>query len=226
MTRKRRWLNLGIVVILFIMGASGMVPAQVAAATAKYIFVFIGDGMGVAQRNAAELYMANMKGVDRPERTKLVMNTFPAQGMNTTYDLSSVIPDSALTATAIACGFKTKSGVIGMDAGGKVSYENIAEVAKKQGWKVGILSSVSLDHATPAAFYAHVPSRRLMYDISMHLVNSGFNYFACGQMLEMKDKKDPNKPDALEVARRNGYIIAMGRTGFDQLKRKVARSLP
>lgn len=57
----------------------------------------------------------------------------PVPGMNTTCDLSSVIPDSAFTATAIACGYKTKSGVIGMDPQGKISYQNSAEVARKQG---------------------------------------------------------------------------------------------
>ena len=147
--------------------------------------------MGIAQRNAAELYLAKAKGLSRPEDAKLVMNTLPAQGMNTTYDLTSVIPDSASTGTAMACGHKTKSGTIGMDAEAKVSYENIAERAKKINQKVGILSTVSLDHATPAAFYAHVPSRKQMYDISLQLVNSGFDYFAGGQLLEPTDKKDP-----------------------------------
>ncbi len=65
------------------------------------------------------------------------MNTFPAQGMTTTYDLSSVIPDSASTSTAIACGHKTRSGVIGMDAAGNIRYENIAETAKKKNFKSG-----------------------------------------------------------------------------------------
>jgi hypothetical protein len=43
--------------------------------------------MGVAQRNAAELYLAATAGAgSRPEDTTLLMNTFPAQGMNTTYE--------------------------------------------------------------------------------------------------------------------------------------------
>jgi len=174
-----------VLVLALVMFVGNVFAAEAPAQTnAKYVFVFIGDGMGIAQRNAAELYLADQKGVSRPEEAKLVINTFPAQGMNTTYDLSSVIPDSASTATAIASGSKTKSGVIGMDADAKVPYETIAEKAKKKGWKVGIVSSVSLDHATPAAFYAHVPSRKQMYDISMQLANSGFDYFAGGQLME------------------------------------------
>ena len=98
-----------------------------------------------------------------------------------------------------------------MDPDGKVTYENITELAKKRNWKVGILSTVSLDHATPAAFYAHVPSRKQMYDISMQLAASGVDYFAGGQLLEPRDKKDPAKPDAVETARKNGYTVAMGK---------------
>lgn len=208
---------------VFAITGGGIAAAASRPETAKYVFVFIGDGMGIAQRNAAELYMAGLRGEDRPERVKLTMNTFPAQGMNTTYDLTSVIPDSASTATAIATGFKTKSGVIGMDATQKISYPNIAEAAKKKGWKVGILSSVSLDHATPAAFYAHVPHRGQMYDINLALANSGFDYFAGGQMLRPVDAKNPGKPNALDIARKNGYKVLMGRTGFDQIKRGAGK---
>ena len=174
---------------------------------AKYVFLFIGDGMGIAQRNAAELYLANQKGLKRPEEAKLVMNTFPAQG----------IPDSASTATAIATGFKTKSGVIGMDADGKNAYQSIAELAKSKGRKIGVLSTVSLDHATPAAFYAHVPSRQLMYDISMQLASSGFDYFAGGQMAQPTDTQDEAKPSAIETAKSNGYTVAVGRAEFEKL---------
>ena len=185
---------------------------------AKYIFLFIGDGMGLAQRSAAELFLAARKGLDRPEKSRLVMNTFPAQGINTTYDLTSVIPDSAAAATAIACGFKTRSGIISMDAEARVPYTTIAETAKKRGWKVGVLTTVSLDHATPAAFYAHVPFRDKMYDISMQLAASGFDYFAGGQLHEPVDKKDKTKPHALEVAKKNGYQVVIGRAGFEALR--------
>ncbi|MEW6263012.1 MAG: alkaline phosphatase [Thermodesulfobacteriota bacterium] len=220
--KKTRFI-IAVIFGLIVLGTMSLTSAQTAPANAKYVFIFIGDGMGIAQRNAAEIYLSHLKGVNRPEQTKLVMNTFPAQGVNTTYDLSSVIPDSASTATAIACGHKTKSGVIGMDAAGKVSYESISEVAKKKGWKVGILSTVSLDHATPAAFYAHVPSRGQMYDICMQLVNSNFDYFAGGQLLKPMDKKDSSKPNALEAAKKNGYTIALGRAGLDKTKQDAGK---
>jgi len=216
---RRKWLLVfAVLTIVFTAIWGGIASAEQEQAKAKYVFLFIGDGMAAAQRYAAELYLAKEKGLTRPEDAKLVMNTFPAHGMATTYDLTSVIPDSASAGTAIACGRKTKSRVLGMDAEGKVAYENIAEKAKKKDWKIGILSTVSLDNATPAAFYAHVPHRNRMYDISLQLANSGFDYFAGGQLFEPADKKDPSKPNALETAKNNGYTIAMGRPGYEGLK--------
>lgn len=219
MTFWRKWL---VVIAILSMscatGGSGPASSGQGGTQAKYVFLFIGDGMGVAQRNSAELYLAELKGLGRPEKSRLVMNTFPAQGMTTTYDLTSVIPESASTATAIACGHKTKNGVIGMDADARIRCVSITETAKKANWKVGILSTVSLDHATPAAFYAHVPSRNQMHAISLQLAESGMDYFAGGQLLRPADPKDPSKPNAIEVAKANGYRVAVGRAAFEALE--------
>ena len=210
--------RLVVVVMVVLLSGAMAVSAAETSGKVKYIFLFIGDGTAVAQRYAAELYLAASKGLSHPEGPSLVMSTFPAQGLNMTWDLTSVIPDSSAAGTAIASGHKTTSAALGMDAEGKVSFETIAEVAKKRGWKVGVLSTVSLDHATPAAFYAHVPNRGQMYDISMQLANSGVDYFAGGQIKEVTDKKDESKPNALETAKANGYAVAMGRAEFEALQ--------
>lgn len=184
---------------------------------AKYVFLFIGDGLGVAQRNSAELYLAaQLPAGSRPEDAKLVMNSLPEQGMITTYDLTSVIPDSASTATAMASGHKTASGVIGMDPTGQIVYQNFSELAAENGWRVGIISSVSLDHATPAAFYAHQRSRSQMYDISMQLANSGYDFFAGGQ-LKQPNSKEEGQPNAIATAEENGYTVVYGREGLESL---------
>lgn len=218
MPRKKLSLFMILLLIILLVTSPTLAVNASEKTKAKYIFLFIGDGMGVAQRNAAELFVADKYGTCRPEEARLVMNTFPAQGMTTTYDLSSVIPDSASTSTAMASGHKTRSGVIGMDAEAKIRYENIAEALKKRNFKVGILSTVSLDHATPAAFYAHVPNRKQMYDISVQLANSGMDYFAGGQLLEPVDKQDPSKPNAIDLAKQRGYTVAIGRSEFEALK--------
>ncbi len=192
-------------------------PSFQTGTTAKYIFLFIGDGTGIAQRTAAELYLAAMKADgSRPEATKLLFNTFPAQGLHTTYDLTSVVPDSASTGTAIASGHKTISRAIGTDADGKAKYETIAEIAKKKGLKVGIITTTSIDHATPAAFYAHQPFRDDYYAIALELGKSNFDYLAGGGLLRPKGAKG-DQPDALEAIKANGYTVVRNRADLDKL---------
>jgi alkaline phosphatase len=174
---------------------------------ARYVFLFIGDGMGQGQRSAAELYVAATQHPDRhPDESVLTMNSFPVAGFAKTYDRFSVVPDSASAGTALATGKTTLGRVISMDPDGKEPYRTIAETAKAKGWKVGIITSVSIDHATPAVFYAHQPNRDNYYEISLALPESGFDYFAGGRPIAPKGK-DGNMPSVLEKAKEKGYSL-------------------
>lgn len=52
-----------------------------------------------------------------------------------------------------------------MSADLSAPVRSIAEQAKVAGAAVGIATSVSVDHATPAAFYAHVGNRSCYHEI-------------------------------------------------------------
>jgi alkaline phosphatase len=78
---------------------------------------------------------------------------------------------------------------------------------KEDGKKIGIVSTVALNHATPAAFYAHVPSRGDYYNIAMQMALSGFDYFGGGSLIEPAGD-DGDEEDAFEVLKQNGYSIA------------------
>lgn len=81
MWRKSWWTVVLVAFFTVFVMKGALIAASASKGTkAKYLFLFIGDGMAAAQRNAAELYLAKEKGVSRPEEVKLVMNTFPAQG--------------------------------------------------------------------------------------------------------------------------------------------------
>ncbi len=177
----------------------------------KYIFLFIGDGMGLAQRMAADRFKQLTDGEG------LLMNTFPVQGLTTTWCADHFITDSAASGTAIACGTKTNTGVIGLDADGN-RLESVAELAKLKGRKVGIISSVSLNNATPAAFYAHNPSRNNLYDISLDLLDSKFDFFGGGSFSDMNGKNSKNAHgNFLDLARANGYTVTTTREQFNAL---------
>jgi len=199
---------------LSIVAVSGAADAK----EAKYVFMMIGDGMAMAQRNAAEIFLASRDGGEvKPGIVKLTMSAFPAQGMQTTYSTNSIITDSAAAATALSTGFKTQSGVIGMDATGKKPFKLISEMAKEKGYKIGIVTSVSLNHATPAGYYAHVPSRHDYYGIGLQMADSGFEYFGGGGVNRATGKKK-DKKSVYDVLTEKGYTVAKTRGAFDALK--------
>ena len=190
----------------------------------KYVFLFIGDGMSYPQFQAASDYLGALADDDYEKAlpsTKydtregavldgpvaLSFMNFPVAGSAVTYDSCSFAPDSASTATSIATGKKTYSGMINVDESGATPYETIAEKLHAQkGWKVGVISSVNLNHATPAAFYAHQASRNSYYEIGEELVNSGFEYFAGGGL---KKVTGPNKDKTslYDLAEAAGYKV-------------------
>jgi len=190
------------------------------AAEAKYVFLFIGDGMSVSQASAAEMYKAALKGEARAGVEKLNFSTFPAQGMTTTYSSESLITDSAAAGTAIACGVKTYNAGVGVDVDGK-PVPTFAEMARDAGMKVGIVSSVSIDHATPASFYAHQKSRKNYYEIGLELAASDFDYFAGGGFIDpegKKSKKEGEKVHVVEAIKKAGYSYVNDKVAFEALK--------
>lgn len=180
---------------------------------AKYVFFFLGDGMANAQIQATEAWLTTANGgsarnpADLLNATnRLNMCKLPVQGMQTTFDDGALITDSASSATAFACGVKTKSGTINKSTDLTTGYKSVAELAHEMGKSVGVLSSVSLDHATPAAYYASVDSRGQMNDICVQLAESGYEFFGGGSMA-----KGTAPVDAWGLAAANGYSVVSGR---------------
>ena len=176
----------------------------------KYVFLFIGDGMTYPQFQTASAYLSINADKDTILTTSEMLNfmKFPVSGSATTYDSTSFCPDSASTATSIASGHKTYSGVLNMNEAKNKTYTTIAESLKAAGYKIGIISSVNLNHATPAAFYAHQASRNNYYEIGLELIASNFDYFAGGALLKPTgDKSEDVQPDLYDLATAGGYKV-------------------
>lgn len=181
------------------------------AQQAKYVFYFIGDGMGVNQVNGTEIYRGELDQLIGT--TPLLFTQFPCMTVATTYATDNRVTDSAASGTALATGRKTKSGTIGMLEDQQTPATSIAYWAKQHGARVGIATSVSIDHATPAAFYAHQPNRKMYYEIGAELPKSGFDFFAGSDFLYPRGKEG-NQPDLYDLAQEAGYTIYRGYEAF------------
>ena len=187
---------------------------------AKYVFYFIGDGMGVNQVNGTEMYNAEVQG-GKIGIEPLTFAQFPVVSLATTFSATNSVTDSSAGGTALATGQKTYNGAIGVGRD-KSPIESIAEKAKKAGKKVGVTTSVSVDHATPAAFYAHQPDRNMYYEIAMDLPKADFDFYAGGGFLKPEKKDAPNIYSAFEEA---GYTIARGYADYKVKSEKAEKMI-
>lgn len=167
-----------------------ILAASVSTAAPKYVFYFIGDGMGMGQIMAAHTYNRVALG----NNSGLLMNQFPYAGILTTYSASSTVTDSAAAGTALATGHKTQNGMLGMDAD-SVAVTSIAKTLHDKGWGVALVTSVAPDDATPGAFYAHVPYRGMYYEIGRQAADCGYEFIAGSTWRGANDKN--NQPTDL-----------------------------
>ncbi|MEO3150379.1 alkaline phosphatase [Turicibacter sanguinis] len=213
---NKKWLNILLsmaTALTVVMGCSNEEEKSVSVAETievtvapKYVFMFIGDGMSQVQVNAAQVYTGN-DGEGEITTNNLNFTAFPTVGLVTTHNSTSFVPDSASTATALSSGVKTHSGVIGLEANKTKVTESITEKLKLAGKKIGIVTTVTINHATPAAYYAHVPSRGDYYEIATQLATSNFDYFGGGSIAQPTGKNEDER-NVYEIIEENGYQVA------------------
>ena len=173
---------------------------------AKYVFLFIGDGMGATHVAAAESYISHKAGKLGGEQ--LLMTTFPYYGTCTTHSADRNVTCSSAAGTAIAGGEKANNGTVGINKD-SVKIYSVAHELHKDGYNVGIISTVPLNHATPSAFYAHNVNRGNGYEISQDIPSSEYEYFAGAGFLELKGKEG-NDVATDAFLEENGYVVGYG----------------
>ncbi len=175
----------------------------------KFIFLFIGDGMGEPHCTAADQYIKDSKA-----GKGLVINEFPIKGKISTFAKNSLVTDSAAAGTALSSGHKVNNGAINFDAGSGETFEPMGVFAKTQGYKVGIISSSGLNHATPAAFYASSKGRGDYYEIAVQMAASDIDYLGGPYPLGVSEKKE----EINKLAADNGFKVADNARDFMAMK--------
>ncbi len=176
----------------------------------KYVFLFIGDGMGLNHAYISDVYLKyqGQEGLSFLEFPHLALTT-------TNCADTSKITDSGAGGTAISTGRKTQFQAIGMNRNTGEKYKSIAEIARDNGWKVGLITSVGLNHATPAAFYAHVSWRNMYNVISQQMWRSGFDFFGGGGIIT-RGNRDSMLSVVWDSLRARDYDVVFNKENFDK----------
>ena len=110
-----------------------------------------------------------------------------------------------------------------MDTTKTIKYTTISEQLKAQlGYKIGVLTTVNLNHATPAAFYAHQSSRKNYYEIGQELIASNFDYFAGGGLLSPTGK-NKDLTSLYDVAKENGYTVTTTQSEIEAVNKNTGK---
>ena len=192
--------------------ASILIGASLFAASPKYIFYYIGDGMGMGQVMGTEAYNRTVLGNTDP----ILMMQFPVSSVATTYSASSPVTDSAAAGTALAAGYKTRNGMLGVTPD-TTAVTSIAKTLFDDGYGVGLVTSVYPDDATPGAFYTHVPHRGMFYEIGKDAAACGYDFIGGSNLRGTKDKATGKKTDLMDIFAENNVRVIRGTEGFDTI---------
>ncbi len=160
----------------------------------KNIILFIGDGTGLSQVSASQFFNPNPSNFDR----------FPVVGLIKTSSSQQLITDSAAGATAFASGVKSYNGAVGVN-NDSIPVPTIVEEISEIGMQTGVIATSSIQHATPACFYAHVKNRRQYEDITENLVGSEIDFFAGGGLRFFNQRED--EQNLLAALVQNGFAV-------------------
>ena len=147
---------------------------------AKNVIFMIGDGMGINQVYAA--MTANGGHLNLEKCT--------ASGYSKTYSSNKYITDSAAGGTALAAGAKTKNNIIGLAPDSTTKLLSSLYFAEKNGLATGIVVTVAVTHATPAAFYAHQISRKMSEEIALDLLDANVDVVIGGGRDDFEKRSD------------------------------------
>ena len=84
-------------------------------------------------------------------------------------DYSHAYTDSSSSSTSLCAGIKTYNGAINVDPAGRL-VEPIAHQLQRDGFAIGVVTSVPISHATPAGAYASNVSRDDYQDLTRDLL--------------------------------------------------------
>ena len=143
------------------------------------------------------------------------------------YTDKTIVTDSAAAATQFATGVKTYPEALGVDANGKKA-NSVLYNAKQKGYATGVLTDVYVLDATPAAFYAHQPKRKMRDGIIEDMtvtqpdivLGGGLNYFISKADLKNPKyqqllKNVPYLKDVKGQAKQDGNLTKVINSGYN-----------
>ena len=177
---------------------SALLPAsEPEEAPVRNLIYLIGDGMGLSHVSMLMLEEGyDATSFSRAQNVALI----------TTYSANNRVTDSAAAGTALATGYKTDNGMLGV-LPDSTAVESMMADAIRAGMPAGVVATSILQHATPGAFYAHVPYRRQYQRISDQLAESELTVAFGGGLKYAEKSEKKGGVSGIDRLRERGFLV-------------------
>ena len=207
-----------LVIILLILVVSIACTGSIRAekpAKIKNVIVLIGDGMGNQQRRIAGLVEG--KG---NKNHRLVLESLPTSGVAFNHSLDAIVTDSAASGSALSTGYKTKNGMVAMTPD-KKARKTILEACKEMGKATGLITTVTIAHATPACYGSHARHRNMYSDIALQYFNNSIDLLMGGGSMDFLPKSMKGKRkdgiNLIDKFKNAGYVYVEDLQGLKKI---------
>ncbi|KAH6882293.1 repressible alkaline phosphatase [Alternaria rosae] len=204
--------------------------ATLAAIEPKNFIFIVPDGMGPVSQTLLRTYLSMVNGNSSARAPRI--NALPIDvtviGNTRTHSANNLVTDSGAAGTALATGYKTDNGAIGVMPDG-TPVGSVMEAAKLAGYLTGLVVTSPISHATPAAYFSHALSRNALdklaeqqigyshpLGISVDLMLGGGRCY-----FQPQNESDSCRTDDIDLfayAESKGYYTARDRASFDALE--------
>lgn len=204
-TRRARGVAVALLGLLPLVAALVLarVHAQPRAPGPRRVVLFVGDGMGLAHVTLGRLAAEHSK-------QPYAFDRMPVVGLADTRSANNIVTDSAAAATALSSGYKTQNGFLGVDPD-KQARRTVLELARRAGFKTGLVTTTRITHATPAAFAAHVVDRNSEHAIAEQYLDAGVDVLLGGGTAYVTSER-------LAAFTANGYAVVTSAAAFRAAK--------
>lgn len=186
-------------------------PTGNSASKVRGVVFMVSDGMSPGVLTLAESYsqLTRRRGT---QWWSLINDRKATRGLMDTASANSMVTDSAAASTAWGGGQRVNNGAINVSTEGK-EITPIAEILKKKDARVGLVSTATITHATPAGFAASTLRRKDEDDIAPQyldrvdvILGGGSGHFSS------KDRADQR--DLAGDFQKAGYGVIKNREGL------------
>ncbi|TBH17276.1 alkaline phosphatase [Thermus thermamylovorans] len=169
----------------------------------RNLIVYVYDGFGWEDYAIAQAYARRRLG--RTLALERLLARYP-NGLINTYSLTSYVTESSAAGNALSTGVKTVNGGVAVHADGSPLRPFFA-AAKEAGKAVGLVTTTTITHATPASFAVSNPDRNAEAQIAEQYLAFGAEVYLGGGDRFFNPERRQDRKDLYAAFAQAGYGV-------------------